>query len=785
MKIPFLTQDDLILDNKKNLIPGAKIAVYDPVSNNPVDIYVYDGANERYTVTQNPVYLNGQSRPQHTYFADRLVLCRLYKYAGQLSDPMSDDQSENWKFVREWNGAFTQSEVKNDTVIFGIEALAEANTELKTVTVVGYWTDDDCEARTYVWNPTSVATPDGGYVIMSDTTDTGRWILEFDGEYLPSTYYGVYPGREANMNALLTFVDQIGDEKTAPGVYFKPGDYTDSTVAIVTNKKLLIDASSQFTRDSIQAADIKIVGSSDHCICDFITTNPKAEMHSSWFRSITGFLVCGAKKLILDETNHFFNTSLNHNYTLNQRIIEGTTRLPITYGDYRLILNNCQIVGQKIWNANDKITFQNTDFKDIWFQNPANIDFYNNILVRGTGVNTIRLENFTNVTAYVNAAGAWGMTVLDLAGREISGIGVPTSVVELRNVKANRISCLKGTSVDVTFRNVVCDDISLSARYITVYDSNINFSTEPSISAIWSYDSRVNSSFTWYSKGTQVEAENCYWGASLDRVTDNDHDTAIASFTNCTFQTNIYFRVKRITMKRCTTSNNSIKIYPIKIDNVYNLYGTFENCVFNNNTPIEFTKEEDDNCYECMLNWAFLGNTFAGNDEGIRMRFWQNRIGSNYTKMFVKPVQQNIKYQGNVGQCPDDTGRGLSIAVNDSGYSVVEITEDLKLYKYPSASKRVVCNRNTSTPSLIMNYQESAIGGSGTMFKYYSWVNSPYDSLTYDMFWQNFALYPYYIDDPINNGDWFRNAVVVTGTYIRIVQRGDGDHNRGVQARVI
>lgn len=49
MYIPFLSQEDLVLDNNRQIIPGAKIIVFDPVSNTPVNIYTYDGSNELYT----------------------------------------------------------------------------------------------------------------------------------------------------------------------------------------------------------------------------------------------------------------------------------------------------------------------------------------------------------------------------------------------------------------------------------------------------------------------------------------------------------------------------------------------------------------------------------------------------------------------------------------------------------------------------------------------------------------------------------------------------------------
>ena len=270
--IPFINQDDLILDNNRQIIPSAKIEVYDPVSNTPIDVYTYDGANENYIISTNPIYLNAHSRPEHTYFSNQLVLCRLYKYIGNFSDPRVDDDTDDWQFVREWNGAFTQDEINNDTIIFGIEALKEANTANGSVTVVGYWNANDCEARNYVWDSSSTQTADNGYIIQNPDIDTGRWILKFDHEYLPSTYYGVYQGHESNINALLSYVDTVGSilTRTAPGIYFVPGTYNASTVALSTSKKLLIDSSTTFTYVTISADDIKVIGGRiPNPICNF------------------------------------------------------------------------------------------------------------------------------------------------------------------------------------------------------------------------------------------------------------------------------------------------------------------------------------------------------------------------------------------------------------------------------------------------------------------------------------------------------------------------------------
>jgi hypothetical protein len=695
--IPIISEKDLVLDQNKRIMPNGKIEMLDPVSTNPIDVYTYDSQNNRYVVATNPIYLDVESRPQHTYFVKQLAYCRLSKYLGEFTDPLTHSSVANYEFVRDWYGAFNSDDAKNDTIISGITSLSEANTELGKVTVVGYWTDKDCEARTYVWDPNCTQDPDGGYIVKNKDLDTGRWILMFDGEYLPSTYYGVYPGRESTMNALLNYVATVGtaQKPTAPGIYFAPGNYTASSTALVTAKKVLLDAATYFSRTSFDVGDLKVIGNPTHNICDFYITNPEAVAHSSWFRSIQVFYNCGAKKLIFDENNNFTDTTLRSNVVLNQRIIEGSTRLPTNYGNFRLTINNCQIEGQKIWNANDKITFQNTDFKDIWFQNAGSLDFYNNILVRGSSVNTIRLDNFANVTAYVNAMGANGATVLDLAGRDISTLNVPTTVTELRNVIAGTINCSKRNTVDVTFRNVKANNVNLSVRYLTTYDSDISFSNEPTFVAFWGNDSKIYGGI-WTTKSKQIICNGCYIGFSLNLVTDNTSNHGYVEFTNCTFQTNVSFTMKQIVMKNSITSNNTIKIYPHKDGDIYYLGGvTFENNILNNNNPIEFTKIEDDNVYDCRVNWAFIGNMFMGNDEGLRCRYWQNRTGSNYNATFIKGDDNNVVvYTGNSGKCPAENMQGISGVSGNMQY--MQLSEDLTFYAETSLHRRCV-TRMTAT----------------------------------------------------------------------------------------
>lgn len=457
--IPFISQDDLVLDNQQKRLVGGKIEVLDPISNNPVDIFVYDGSNDNYTIANNPIYLDVNSRPEHTYFSTQLVLCRLYKYIGNFSDPMVDDDTNNWEFVREWNGSFHENDQKNDTIVYGFSSIQNANPDLGSITVVGYWNNYDCEARTYVWDANCVQTPDNGYIVKANGIDTGRWILKFDGEWLPSTYYGVYPGRTANINALLSYVSTVGTSQvpTAPGVYFQKGVYNNLTSNLTTNKKVLLDADTQFTKLNFlfTVQDVNVIGNATHYICDFKFapyqyTGSNTVAHSSWFRTIDAFIGCAAQNLIWDRTDYFTNKQITGNQTLYKQKLTFYKSWDYTYAANAYVnINDCEIEGQNIFRFTDYINFYNETFKLEWFVKPssplddASYDFgavpthhiglsFKEI----TGSNIVSLDNFEATEygsqVYKRIMEDYNQTTIDFKNRPVPGFN-NTKFTEIHN----------------------------------------------------------------------------------------------------------------------------------------------------------------------------------------------------------------------------------------------------------------------------------------------------------------------------------------------------------------
>lgn len=816
MMIPFLKQEDLILDNNRQIIPGAKIEVFDPVSNTHVNIYTYDGSNERYTVATNPVYLNLQSRPEHTYFAKQLVLCRLYKYIGNFSDPRVDDDTNNWKFIREWNGAFQQDTVKNDTIIFGIESLAEANPLLGSVTVVGYWNNTDCEARTYVWDGNCVQTPDNGYIVKNSELDTGRWILKFDGEYLPSTYYGVYPGHEANINALLSYVESVGTAgtKTAPGVYFVPGTYDASTVALATAKKLLIDSKTSFTRESIQADDIKVIGGQVTApICDFYFNENSnnhniSEAHSSWYKSVHKFLTSGAKKLIVDNENNFTDLKLYSSVVLENKIIECNKRIPINYNGNYIAISRCTIVGEKWIDANsDYIQFRYMNITDRWFTS-TNVNSFdvgriangNHIEGSSMQIDTLALSNFDSAAVWLKWQIANGVTEIDLEGRTVNTINY-NEITKLVNAKFTTLSYSDNTGT-LALHNCEGRISNMTVHILTVDKSTLSFDVQP-VSTIGAVTEFVDSTIEqtalgtdngWKNSTTTVRATNCNWTVALD-YTNNDNTTAQAagvSFIKCTMpQTNNYFRLKKCDFEDCVLSGQNIKIYPYKATGVdsaehYFMQATFMNNKMTGNYPIELTKYDDDNCFNIFFNSLMIvGNTMY-NSTGIECRYWQNRYGNNAAEKFIAPVLwfndpiyatvqgHSFSYKNNIGNCPQENFKNL----------LTEKTAFTQEYQWPSYNTNTVATQRIFPPlnQSISNsplYYSAGVGPlTGQMEIGYmpqTWNESstyePGDSHYYGYFGQNYYFQadydlPLYDEssNPGGNGSLFNIGPAVGNT---------------------
>ena len=757
-RIPVINQNERFLDLNEQPLVNGKVEILDPVSNNFLTIWSY--TDDEYTVMTNPARLDIEGRVTQTIFCDRIVYVRVYKYLGR-----DENNHEIFEFIRDFYAGENENSESREYVV-GIEDLKDLDPSVNSsVNVLGYFNAFDCPMRQYVWDPNCTQDPDNGYVVASDVSSTGRWILVFSGEYLPSSYYGVYSGQVANINALMAYPEKVGTHlvPTAPGIWFVPGEYAVDT-NLNTEKRILLDANTIFDCQYFYCGNLTVKGEPQNAICDFDFRDPEQEAHSSWFKTMAGYLTCGAKKYIFDARDNFLNHTLqNANYVLQNKIIEGQTRLPVTYsGDScRITFNNCVINAERIFNSSDVLAFSYTEIHDHWWTNPADIDFYNKVSARTSAINSLVIDNFTNMTAFVNAMGANSATTLDMAGREIYRLDLPASVNELRNAHVTNYASISAQGRAITLRNCQFDNASIACRYLTIYDSRIHFNTEPSADAVWCYDSEIASATDFTSKNIQYICEDCKMtGTNFKRVTDNTSRDAYLEFTRCSFENNV-INTKTLVMKNCDCDGCTIKIYPYKDGDIYRMYCNFEGNRFISGTPIEFTKIDQingayqDDVYEIIVSWSIMNNFFAGNTEGLRCRYWQHRTGSNYGKTFIAWSSDNvIVYKDNTGDCPADTAHELTVTNGtgcEANFYWAQLSEDAWVTLVKAYPKRVMMNLKANAQAYHWNTE--AINGNGfaVRTKYTGNDGGAFET------GQGCWIYPYsHLMDNIENGDLFK-----------------------------
>lgn len=749
-----------------------------------------------YVQAQNPVLVRS-GYPQSTLFVEiGLYDLKVERYTGpdgqmSVDSPYYADE-DVFQFGFDYDISTSAAVTVDD-----MAGLRAADPSVGSVTVLSYASEGDCVPRRYVWDGASTDSEDGGYVVASERTDEGRWILLWDSGELPATVYGVFPGDEGNMGLLLSYPSTVGSFalSTAPAVYFPRGEYT-SALHRSTDKELVFGSGARFTGTVFSCPRARVSGESVSYVADFEFTAPDAVAHSSWFQTVDGFWSCGAHTLCIDATNWFTSTLVNSNHDLSGKVVSGSSRIAVTYasGRYFSIDQTTAILG-RVFSAADyvRVTGHGDGFLTAggtWDPGLISAGHHTQYDEKPD------LDRFENADRWVAAmverraripGTVWGDFTLDLQFRSVGGGVNPGTFTEIRNGMFPSLS-VSNAGGSITLRNVTTPSLQVGAAYLSVYDSDISFSSEPSLTAFAAYDSRVASAYPWASRTMAVTMERCRVAVSFDRVTDNETLDAALRFTGCTFQENAHIRTKNLEMRHCETLNNSIKVYPYRdSDNVYRLKAVLEGNLLDNSEPVEFTKldsvggQSQENVYNVRLDWVITGNTFTGNDEGLRMRYWQNRLGSYWTRTFVAggPSVHSVTYSGNTGCCPAENMRGSEIT-DSLAYTSEVVTGGAVVYKYAGTWLRCMYLPGPAW------WNNSAIGGDGTLVKWYTAVESPYNELSFSMYAQN-AWYPYpkSHDEQSANGDFFAAAILTFGDYIRIRMASGGSIIANVTAKVI
>ena len=652
-----------------------RLTVYIHDTDTVATVYTLEGPD--FVEAENPQLVHGGSVDDSLFAQTGIYDLRLERYIGtpgQMS-PESPDSDFEQVDVLECGIDFDIESMTANQVDF-VADLRNVAPEMGAVTVRWYESAGDCFPRVYVWDAASVNTEDGGYVIGSDVSDTGRWILLWDDEQIPASVYGVTPGNESNMGPLLNYPDTVGSFglKTAPIVRFQAGTYS-TALSYTTSRTLAFDSGAKFTGATFVCPSAFVNGKNFDYIADFkFSANTTA--HSSMFRTVDAFWHCESKHLVIDDTNFFTNYALNSTVYLARIVIEGTAPVATTYtsGIY-LEIDRCKIVGAVFDGAVDCIKFHNTEFKSEWFRNQGSLQFGTiaggqRIELKTAAMNSIRLANMTPAI-YADALKANGNTTIDFQGASVYNF-VNDYFTTLKNLVVTNVLSINVSGCDM--ENVSADFLSSTGQVLTMTRCKANFISQ-ALTSLTAVDSEVTNTASWTSVPTTT-LRHCRVGLSINSVTDNDTVGRTVTMIGCDLYTNSTIIHKVLRMYGCQVGNVTIKIRPYKSGSDYAYDTWFEGCQFTGSTPIEFDlyrgSVDDVNCHDIHFNCVFLNNAFIGNMYGIIMKYWA--WPSEGLGMIAKDARHSYIYKGNYGVCPDSLPRINTLYTNFSSYNLNGVT---------------------------------------------------------------------------------------------------------------
>lgn len=647
---------------------GGRISIFRHDSDNLNDIFTLDG--DIYRAAVNPIITSEDGRIPTLFFEASVVDVRVEKANGDGT----------YELVDTFQAGFNVPPVKNDTVINGIDALKDANTEVGVVSVYGY--DSDCMApmRNYVWDPTATEEPDDGVVVLSNTTETGRWILLWDDEKLPCTVYGITPGNEANISSFLGYSDFIGqwNIRTPRIPRFLGGNYTSDTT-FSTTKAIYFDEDARFTRAEF-VCPLAIIPHNKNYVADFTFNGKHTTAHSSWFRTIDGFWHCDADTLVVDPTNYFSVSQLSYVATLTGKTVLGAGTAIGSYAAnaYIQVGQGTSIPDNFFKPADDYVRISGAGFGDYMFRISGT--WGPGLISSGLHIQfdyAPDLGNFRSAQRWLSimierrnrlSTAVWAETTLDLQGRTVDSAYIgENSFTVIKN--ANFTGTITMIGYQMSFINVTAN-ITVNSTHnflLTMERSNISINRyHQGISVIQSRDSDIS---VIGAEGidpcqTSLSIYGGSWSGHVKMTTEDRNaytrNKEIA-FRNVFISNNFKWYLNRIVMCGCTSSN-PIDLYPYKSGDTYLYECVLENNSFNGafRLLITYYWDADHPHYEVrgtavkFLTMYIINNRFDTTDEhGIKMTQWH--LGYYEPYMYATYQDMNMgtwRYSGNSGNCP-------------------------------------------------------------------------------------------------------------------------------------
>lgn len=634
------------------------------------DVFTMEGSS--FVAAENPQLLHS-GLPEDTLFTEIGIYdIVIEKYIGEEGHMTVDSPDSDFSMIDEFEtGIDFDLNAFNANRVDTMDDLRNADPSLGYVTVNWYAEPGDCIPRTYIWDAASVNAEDGGYVVSSDVSATGRWILFWDDEVLPACVYGVKPGEESNMNLLLSYPSVVGSflMATAPCIRFQSGDYT-SDAYYSTSKELCFDAGARFTAATVVCPSIRLFGANTSYISDFVFTSDNVEAHSSWFRTVTAFWTCDAHKYVLDQTNYFANTVLNATPDLYRKVIEGSHRLEMTYASGRyLTIRYSSILGQHLFSPRyDKIKFAGMVFDQSWFVETG-INYWDfgeiashNIELLTRYTNVIDFNRFTSPNVYLKACLANGDTTFDGHGETYSDYHDNTQFDSISNATFTYSYGFTDNTCD-TWTNVkVPNGIVFNGGNRSLWMTNCDFkivsgTTTNAITFARLTDCNVGNGGVWSPSYTATSVYGGTWSASV-QLTDAAKSARTVNktlaFKDCTISYSGSWVVNHISLNGCTTNVN-LKLVPYNDNGTLRNYGEFIGNLFTQGALITINAENpstESDVHHVVATLTFKDNRFNQEDSrGIVIPHLTNAFDRN--KPYLD-IHSTGLYMGNTGNCPQE-----------------------------------------------------------------------------------------------------------------------------------
>ena len=480
--------------SKWNIVNG-RITIYEKDTTTLADVYTFE--NSEYTPAPNPIYVVG-GEPNNTYFLNnRIYDFKIEEYVGDSSDPSGDLRLEMWTETNTFKYGFeinpSENTVADFVTVKSIEGLKDC-TVGGYVKVVGYWNDYDCEERLYAWDSTCVNDADGGLIIQSNNSDTGRWILLVN-EIMKSEYYGVYGNHQENLINLFRYNDLYGSMSicSPKTIMLAPGEYGDGYTLYNANGKRVIFSKGASIKagNTVRCESYEGTGVIGKLIC-----NCPARLSN--FRELSDFLNCGSSTLIFDRDG---GNTLALNKTLTDVCCIFEQSFGIGSGAGHLSFDSCAIESCGMIVQNGNIHFRNCAIKETWFNNPRmvtpNSAYDTNI--------TVLPNNFTYADCYFKYMNLGSPSALNL---DCAGMRLQTSYV------------FGGTLQDITISNLnTSARVGIGCSSATLKNCNLKLAqiTSPNT---YMYNSTIEEGYvSGTSNGTNKivkHFENCNFGSAVD-----------------------------------------------------------------------------------------------------------------------------------------------------------------------------------------------------------------------------------------------------------------------------